>query len=163
MFLLLLACATPALMPEPALTQAFRDLHAPLPSAYALEADRDSVHAHLAASLHGELLTREYVEVWTALTRMEAEGSALAVESVEYESLRRVGVSPLQVEARWRVTGLVTHRGHSHRRANRYRAVFTLAQTLDGLRIVDAQAVDHERLLVQEAAEGEGGLLELRP
>lgn len=164
MLLLLLACAStpPALIAEPALLGRFRELHAPLPGAYALPADRDLVYDTLAASLDGELLTREYVEVWTALRRMEDEGSALRVDAVEYEALRRVSLAPLRVEASWRVTGTVTHRGHSHRRANRYRAVFTLAETEAGLRIVDAQAVNHERLLVQEEGADEGGLLELR-
>ncbi|MCB9742586.1 MAG: hypothetical protein H6740_08305 [Alphaproteobacteria bacterium] len=163
MLLLLLACAsTPPLLTEPAAAEALRGLLTPLPRVYEQPPDRDAVHDFLAASLYGEALTREYVEAWTTLTRMQAEGSALAIEAVELDHVQRLGVSPLRVEARWTVTGTVTHRGHAHRRANRYRAVFTLAETPEGLRIVEARARDHERLAVPEAVDEARPLWEMQ-
>lgn len=46
----------------------------------------------------------------------------------------------------WTVTGIVTHAGHSHARANRYSAVFTVQRLAQGLRITDTRLKDLKRV-----------------
>ena len=126
----------------------FEARHTAVYDVYGLGVDRDAIHDHLAGSFAGEALTREYVEHYTTLRRMADEGTSVKIVSVRYDAVDPIAPGPLgpRVAARWEVSGIVTHQGHSHARTNRYTAVFTLARTRDGVRIVDTRMKDLERI-----------------
>ncbi|MEM9597680.1 MAG: hypothetical protein AAGD06_25665, partial [Acidobacteriota bacterium] len=170
--LLLLACAPDT---EPSLdpADAFRALHEPVYGVYALGADRGAIHDLLAASFTGEALTREYVEHFTTLARMEEESTSIQVLAVDYEEVTVLDseAGRVRVDADWSVGGVVTHRGHRHPRTNRYRAIYTLeavGETAgEGWRIVDTRMRDMERIesydsIVGDDGDGEGGVAKSR-
>lgn len=148
------------------LIERFEELHQPVYEVYGLGVDRDEIHRHLASSFAGEALTREYVEHFTTLTRMQREQTSIDVLRVDYEDVHLVerSRSAAKVDADWSVSGLVTHQGHRHPRINRYRATYTLAvepaaaSTAAALRIVDTRVRSAER---QRSALPAGALEEM--
>lgn len=146
------------------LVRAFRELHARVYSVYDLPPDRDLVHDLLSSSFAGRQLTEEYIEHYTTLFTMEAEKTAIDVLRVDYEDVRvtereavRTVSGPRErawIDADWSVGGVVTHQGHKHVRVNRYRALFAVAPTPDGLRIVETRIRNSER--VRSVFSGDG-------
>lgn|GEM_PF-2370058 len=139
----LFGCAGP---PPVALTdaqaaEAFVALHEPIYRIYGLGVDRDGLHAALSASFVGEALTREYVEHFGTVVAMQKEDTAIQVLKVDYEHVAVLDRTDagVRVDADWSVGGIVTHQAHKHPRVNRYRAVYTLAATPQGPRIVDTK------------------------
>lgn len=148
-----------AALPDAALIERFEELHRPVYQVYAMGTDRDRIHRHLASSFAGEALTREYVEHFTTLARMERERTAIDVMRVDYESVQLLERHSelARIDVDWSVSGLVTHQGHRHPRINRYRAVYTLAldaatpagdanAMASALRIVDTRVRSAERM-----------------
>ena len=131
----------------------FREIHTQVYRVYSVGLDRDAVHDQLATAFAGDALTREYVEHWTTLARMQEEGTAIDVLSVDYENVTVAGEAGggVLVEADWSVGGIVTHQSHKHHRINRYQAVYTVAMaSTDGeppaLHIVDTRVRNAERV-----------------
>lgn len=154
--LLLAACADAPSPPDAAtVIPAFEALHAPVYEVFELGTDRDAVHDHLARAFAGEALTRQYVEHWRALWRMDREQTAIEVLGVEYDEVALLDgtADEVRVDAAWLVRGVVTHQGHRHPRINRYRAVYTLAATPDGWRITDTHLRDLARVASRVAAD----------
>lgn len=139
--LLILACGQPE--PPPSV-ETFRQLHEPVYGVYDLAREPDAVHGLLAAAFHGEALTREYVEHWSALARMTEEDVDVDVLGIEY--LELLPLDGGRIDATWLVRGVVRHARHRHARVNRYRAIYTLADTSDGPRIVDTRLADLSRV-----------------
>jgi len=133
---------------DAALEEDFRSLHAAVYEVYDVGVDRDAVHGLLAASFAGEALTREYVEHFTTLTRLEDAEMRVAVLGVEYDDVMVVGrgEGSVEVEAAWTVRGMVHHPTHTHERLNYYRATFTVAETAEGLRIIETRMQNARRL-----------------
>jgi len=173
--LLFLACAA---RPTIALSDAqvvdeFKALHEPVYGVYQLSGDRHAVHGLLRGSFTGDELTREYVEHWTTLAHMEREQTSIRVKTVDYktvEVLDRVD-DEVRVEVDWSVGGVVTHQEHKHPRVNRYRAVYTMIDTGEGLRITatrmrnlerikNALSTTDEGLLIDELDGGGGGFMD---
>lgn len=150
----LAACAKPSpgatvQLGDDALTETFRTLHKPLYGVYDLGPDRDGIHDLLASSFVGEALTSEYVEHYTTLFRMVDDETSIRIQRVDYETvavLDRLPGGSVRIDADWSVGGVVTHQGHKHPRVNRYRAVYTLHPTPDGLRITDTRMRNLERV-----------------
>lgn len=146
-----------------AIVEPFKRAHARVYEVYDLGPRRDALFDLLEYSFAGPALTREYVEHFTTLHRMEHEKTAIRVLRVDYD---RIEVSPLGegrwlADADWSVGGLVFHRGHSHMRVNRYGALYTLEGQGDSLRIVETKMRDVRR--VRSAFEGaEGSLFDAR-
>ena len=144
-----LACAgTP---PDPGaveLARVFRELHEPVARVYEVGLDRHALHARLRESFTGEQLTREYVEHFTTLARMEKESIGIRVLRVDYEQVSIALRSPerARVEADWSVGGVVRHQQHRHVRTNRYRAAYDLLQTPEGWRIQASYLRNMERV-----------------
>lgn len=117
---------------------AFRGLHTRVYDVYGLPADRDQVWDLLASCFAGEALTQEYVEHWTTKARMHDEETAIDIARVDYDDVvvLDVGEGWARVDAAWSVGGVVTHRRHKHPRVNRYQAVYTLSDGVEGWRIV---------------------------
>lgn len=159
--LLLAGCVSHAGRPlgldEAALVDAFTALHTRVHQVYAVGPDRDALHALLAESFYGEALTREYVQQFGTLSRMQALGTEVEVLGVVEERVEVVEGSAEEARLRvdWRVEGIVTHGAHSHARTNRYSAIYTVARTPVGPRIVDTRMRDLARV---EAARGEAEL-----
>ena len=148
------------------LARTFRALHEPVARIYEVGLDRDALHARLRGSFTGEQLTREYVEHFTTLARMERERIGIRVLRVDYEQVEVVLRSPGQarVEADWSVGGVVRHQQHRHVRTNRYRAVYDLLRTPEGWRIQASHLRDMERVRrlpgsARELPKTSGGLL----
>lgn len=129
----------------------FRELHRRVYDVYELGTDRDAVHDLLSQIFAGKELTREYLEHWTTLSRMQAEGTAIDVLAVDYEAVDIATSSDdrLVIEVDWSVGGIVSHQLHKHHRVNRYRAAYTLAALTDDpdqLRIVETRLRSAERV-----------------
>lgn len=133
---------------DSAVAEVFRTLHTPLYGVYDLGPDRDGIHDLLSASFVGEALTHEYVEHYTTLFRMVEDETSIQIQRVDYETVAVLDRGPegVRVDADWSVGGVVTHQGHKHPRVNRYRAVYTLSPTPEGLRITDTHMRNLERV-----------------
>ena len=142
------AGARPPLVAPGELPEVFRGLHAPVYSIYELGPDRDAVHELLAASFTGRQLTREYVEHYSTLVRMQQEQTSIDVRRVDYDRIEPLEIGPDQARltAEWSVGGVITHGGHKHPRVNRYQAVYTLEQGPDGIRIVSTRMSNLQRI-----------------
>lgn len=160
---LLLGCASgPVAEPDvEALSEELGGLHEAIYSVWELGLDRDAVHGALAEAFVGEALTRQYVETWATLVRMDEEGTALRILGVERDALELLpgeAASEVRVDLSWRVRGVVSHQGHRHPRIARYRAVYTLVPTPEGLRIADTRMRDLARVRSRvDDLFGEGG------
>lgn len=148
------------------MAEIFKGLHEPVYDVYELGADRDAIHRHLAESFSGRLLTDQYVEHYTTVVRMGRDQTAIRVVRVDYEGVEveQAGPGRAQVVADWSVGGVVSHQEHKHLRTNRYRALYELAETSDGWRIVTARLRDLRRVrtglgLSGDLPETAGGLM----
>ena len=123
------ACYSGLPKPPPAdIPSHFKELHSRVYGVYALGRDRDAIYGLLEGSFTGEALTREYVEHYTTIYRMEEEETSIDVRQIDYNGVELLSESlgNLRVDADWSVGGIVTHQKHKHTRVNRYRAVYTL-------------------------------------
>jgi len=138
-------------------------MHEPIYRAYSLGGDPDALHKLLAGRFFGEALTREYIEHSLALQRLTEQETTIAIVMIRYRSVevisRRKGQARLAAD--WTVEGTITHRGHSHTRTNRYAAIYTVAETADGLRIIDTRLKNLERLSGRLSTGERGGLTPL--
>ena len=136
------SCSSPPTpVDEVAVLRTFETLHRQVYEVYALPLDRDRIHQVLEASFSGPALTDEYIEHFTTRVRMDDEATAIDIVRVDYDQVQLLDVEDgrIRVDASWSVGGVVTHQGHRHTRVNRYEAVYTLADTPAGLRIVDTR------------------------
>ncbi len=136
----------------------FEDLHTQIYDVYALPPDRDEVYDLLRASFDGEALTREYVEHYSTLHRMRRDDTKITILRVDYSDAEVVqwrGDAAV-VEADWNVGGVVYHQGHSHARINRYQAIYTVAPTDRGYRIVGTRMKNMERVQMDMMSTGFG-------
>jgi hypothetical protein len=129
------ACQSGIPKPPPAdLPGYFKELHRSVYGVYGLGKDRDAIHGLLEESFSGEALTKEYIEHYTTIFRMEEEETSIDVRQVDYNGVELLSQSldRLRIDADWSVGGIVTHQKHKHTRVNRYRAVYTLEPTEAG-------------------------------
>jgi hypothetical protein len=133
---------------DSAVVDTFTTLHKPLYGVYDFGPDRNRIHGLLSDSFVGDALTDEYVEHYTTLFRMVEDETSIQIQRVDYEAVRVLDRGPdgIRVDADWSVGGVVTHQGHKHPRVNRYRAVYTLSPTPDGLRITATRMRNLERV-----------------
>jgi hypothetical protein len=162
--LLLLSCFLEINRQNDALVSDFAGIHEPIYRAYMLSGDPDALHKLLSGRFSGEALTREYIEHFLALQRLIEQKTTIEIAAVRYRSIevisRRTGHARLAAD--WTVEGTITHRGHSHTRTNRYAAIYTVAETADGLRIVDTRLKNLERLSGRLSTGERGGLTPLQ-
>ena len=144
--------------PDSEITEQFRGLHSHIYGVYALPPERDAVYDLLRDSFDGDALTREYVEHYTSLHRMQREDTKITILRVDYSDTQVVewrGAAAV-VEADWNVGGVVYHQGHSHARINRYQAIYTVAPTDAGYRIVATRMKNMERVQMDMMTTGFG-------
>ncbi|MHC4908192.1 MAG: hypothetical protein ACYTF9_00530 [Planctomycetota bacterium] len=136
----------------------FEPLHANIYRAFDYTGESD-IYDALAQSVDGDLLQTLYDQIYRSLIMYEEGGALSRVETVEpmqteiesiglLEGGDRVG---FQVLARWRVTGIVVHWGHSHTRTNEYLAAYTVGSTDAGWRIMGNEV--REQMRVEIAGE----------
>jgi len=142
------SCAPP---PPPSVEGAadvFRSLHRRIYDVHRQDRDRAGLHAWLAGSFDGEALTEQYVTAFRTGRRLAAQDAAIDVRKVEYGAIHSLpapdGVARLDVT--WSVGGVLHHGEHRHARVNQYRAIYDLAQTSAGPRIVAARMRSASRL-----------------
>jgi hypothetical protein len=116
------------------------------------------IYDALQASVAGPLLDDIYSQIYHSLFIQLVDGAA--VSRVERYALLNVaaldtlndgaGDPGLQVEAEWRVTGVVAHWGHEHRRTHHYRGRYDISATPAGWRIVSGEILTQLRLPPQD-------------
>lgn len=110
----------------------------------------EEVHDRLAKSMDGELLERTYREIHEGLFPDHREKPAtvriLAVDVLDAEPVSWqggiLGDPGFRVRARWRVRGLVAHRGHVHARTREFAAIYRVARRDATWKLVDCEVLD---------------------
>jgi hypothetical protein len=131
----------------------FTPLHANIYRAFDYT-DESQVYDALARSVDGRLLDDLYNEIYRSLIMQEEGGAVSRVQSVTplEQRVESVGIVPgfsavgFHIMARWQVTGIVVHWGHSHRRTNEYAADYTVISTPAGWRIAGSQILEQFRV-----------------
>jgi hypothetical protein len=108
----------------------------------------EQIYDVLAQSVSGDLLTRIYLETKQGLVLQNQGGARAKVKDIELHEIAMVDYQrgALTVNADWTVNGAVGHWGHIHQRANRYRALLTLAPedgrwTLQAIEVLQEERV----------------------
>ncbi len=139
--------------------EAFSALHANIYRAFDYTKESE-IYDALARSVDGPLLDAVYNDVYRGLVMQEEGGALSRVKSVTpvATEVRSIGLEPdgrtpaFEVEARWRVVGVVYHWGHSHARTNEYAAVYGVASRSGGWRIVSSTPLQQQRIEGPEQA-----------
>ncbi len=126
----------------------FEELHSQIYDVYGLPLERDAIYDLLRGCFDGEALLDEYVEHYTTLQRMQRDDTRVTIMRVDYGATSVLDHTDdgVVIEADWNVGGVVYHQGHSHTRINRYQAIYTLDERLQGYRIVDTKMKNMERV-----------------
>ena len=144
------ACAglQPAPMDEVTLISEVSRLHRTSYDAWATEGEPEALYDVLSGVWAGQALTEQYVSQRVGLARLRAAKGGLALRGhrVEEATLTRLYADGATVRLRWIVGGQVTHEGHSHDRVSRYEAVYAVAFTPEGPRLVGVWPKDQRRL-----------------
>ena len=164
---ILIGCGTQPADPDAIaqLRKAFPDLHRQVYTLYEAPMARHGLHDQLAGVYTGEALTEAYIDHWTTRSRMAEEETSVKILEVTYADvqLQPGPNNTVDLNVDWSVGGIVTHRSHSHPRVNRYRAVFTLAQTEGGPRIIDTRLQSAERIQDLLSRSSKGWILDQLP
>lgn len=131
----------------------FEPLHANIYRAFDFTTESD-IYDALARTVDGQLLASLYDQIYRGLIMAEHGGAVSRVSAVRLTEtdVRSIGNLPpngqpgFSIEAQWQVDGVVHHWGHSHARVNAYRALYTVASTDDGWRIVGSQILEQRRV-----------------
>ena len=110
--------------------------------------DESRIYDTLAHSADGDVLEDVYLETQRALALQNQGGARVKIDEVVVEAATSEDASgdSLVCDCTWTASGSVGHWGHVHRRANRYRARFTL-QPKDGTwKVTALELLDEERL-----------------
>lgn len=131
-----------------AIADVFRSLHGRIYDVHRQGGDRRAMHAWLAGSFAGEALTEQYVSAWSTGRRMAAQDAEVDVRRVEYGDILQLPgpEGRIRLDVRWSVGGVLRHAAHRHARVNQYRAIYEIADTGDGTRIVSARMRSASRL-----------------
>jgi hypothetical protein len=129
----------------------FETLHRNIYRAFDYESE-DDIYDTLARSVTGNLLEDVYLEVYDSLIMKEAGGAVAKVQSTrivdaEVDLPDDLDARHYDVKCKWRVVGKVGHHGHTHRRTNEYRAVYTVTHVAEkGWRIAAVTVLDQKRV-----------------
>ncbi len=141
--------------PEKEALRIFEVLHGNVYRAFDYSTE-DEIYDTLAQSVDGPLLDWTYNEIFQSLVLREAGGAISTVSKVAIQSAEILTTldesSTLEpgafgVRCSWRVTGKVTHWGHSHTRKNAYQAIYTLARRANAWKIVHTEILEQQRIL----------------
>ena len=119
--------------------------------------DESTLYDSLASSIHGELLSKVYLEIKRGLIIEEQGGAVSRVDQVEMINGQRLALwepSPgetlpdnsLSYRCEWNVTATVEHWGHLHERTNQYSAVFAIVPVEGHWKIIEFELLNETRL-----------------
>ena len=126
----------------------FASLHRRIYDVHQRALEPSALHAWLAESFAGEELTEQYVTAFRTGARLAAQDAGVDVRRVDYGDIVLLPAPPglTRLDVRWSVGGVLRHAAHRHARVNEYRAIYDLAETAAGERIVAARMRSASRL-----------------
>jgi len=138
----------------------FGPLHTNIYRAFDYSRESD-IYDALATSVDGPMLDTVYNDVYRALVMQEEGGALSRVKNLTPISTTILshgveagsGSSQFEVEANWRVQGVVYHWGHSHERTSEHAARYLIAARPAGWRIVGVVPVSQQRMQSPEQAQ----------
>ena len=111
--------------------------------------DESRVYDRLAVSVTGEQLSKIYLENRKAL-EFENRGGARAnvdeVKVLEVNDVQRSDDKGFAADARWTVSGSVSHFGHTHYRRNQYQARVRFISENGYWKILNIELIDEKRI-----------------
>ncbi len=141
-------------MPDPEQALAIFDkLHQTVYGAFEARTE-DELYAILASAVDQDQIDELYSEIHESLVLREEGGAFCTIEEVTPIEHGLVALEPVatrledlhfEIDWSWRVAGTVTHFGHSHRRTNVYRALYSVAHDGSGWRIAARELLEHSR------------------
>ena len=139
-------------LPEPdEALDVFSKLHLNIYRSFEYNNESD-IYDSLSQSVSGPILDEIYQDVYRGLILADEGGAVCTVDKVEVLSSKFVPPTQgdeklaFQVECDWKVHGMVTHWGHSHKRVNRYSAQYTVSSVDQAWKITDSQVKEQQRV-----------------
>ena len=128
----------------------FTSLHRNVYRAFDYKSESD-VYDVLARSVGDDLLEQVYNEVYQNLVFQDQGGAVARIKSVDIIETGAVSLSEAEpgafdIPAKWRVSGVVCHWGHTHTRINEYQAVYTVAPRDKAWKVTGVEVLSSERI-----------------
>ncbi len=130
----------------------FAALHRNVYRAFDFETE-DAIYDALARGVTGELLDDIYEDIYCSLVDRSHGGVLCRIENIEILRSELLPVAEdfdgarFRISCDWRVSGVVEHWSHSHRRVNDYSAVYTLEPVEGEWRISGVEMRDRKRVI----------------
>ncbi len=139
----------------------FTELHANVYRAFDYSREED-IYDVLVQSVDGALLDDLYTQIYKSLILRYSGGAVCKVTEVEILKTTLIkktdggpSTSPtLAIDCRWKVTGMVDHWGHLHRRVNGYQAHFLLSAASGSWKISGIDITNQERINAEDTFDG---------
>lgn len=112
--------------------------------------EENDVYDRLATSVHGDLLTKIYLQNRKSMIVTQAGGAQARVKTVDIQSVdvNSLAADPLGLlfHAQWTAEGTVGHWGHIHTRKNQYDANITVKPVEGVWKIVGLELIEEKRI-----------------
>ena len=112
--------------------------------------DEEAVYDRLALTVYGDQLTEIYLQSRKSMeleNRGGARGKVDDVEILEIKSVKDLEDNRIAIELIWKVSGSVTHFGHTHYRQNKNYAVMTILPINEIWKVEAIDIIDEARIL----------------
>ncbi len=112
--------------------------------------NEEAVYDRLALTVYGDKLAEIYLQSRKSMeleNRGGARGRVDDVEILEIKSIKDLDENRIAIELLWKVSGSVTHFGHTHYRQNKNYAVMTIIPIGEIWKVEDIDIIDETRLL----------------
>jgi len=112
--------------------------------------NEEAVYDRLALTVYGDKLAEIYLQSRKSMeleNRGGARGRVDDVEILEIKSIKDLDENRIAIELLWKVSGSVTHFGHTHYRQNKNYAVMTIIPIGEIWKVENIDIIDETRLL----------------
>ena len=112
--------------------------------------DEEAVYDRLALTVFGDQLSEIYLQSRKSMeleNRGGARGKVNNVEILKIKSIKDLDDNRIAIELDWKVSGSVTHFGHTHYRQNKNNAVMTIMPIDQVWKVESIDIIDEKRLL----------------
>ncbi len=112
--------------------------------------NEEAVYDRLALTIYGDKLAEIYLQSRKSMeleNRGGARGKVDDVEILEIKSIKDLDENRIAIELLWKVSGSVTHFGHTHYRQNKNYAVMTIIPIDAIWKVENIDIIDEARLL----------------